>query len=145
MPNLVLDPLLKKLQACFESEVADQFLTVLLDAMAVAMLVDGKSRESIHDFEGRYVFKTPDQKVGATAVFGGNHMSVSHEVIDHPEPNVTVTFRSPKALRELLLSRTPDLIGAMLKQDVNVDGNLNYLYRFAFLARHLQLMATRCA
>jgi hypothetical protein len=145
MPNLVLDPLLKKLQACLESDVAEPFLTVLLDAMAVAMLVDAKCRASIHGFEGRYVFKTPDKKVGATAVFGGNHMSVSHQAIDRPEPNVTVTFRNPKALMELLLSRTPDLIGAMLKQDVNVDGNLNYLYRFAFLARHLQLMATRCA
>jgi hypothetical protein len=30
----------------------------------------------------------------------------------------------------------------MLRQDVAVDGNLNYLYKFAFMAKRLQLMAT---
>lgn len=43
---------------------------------------------------------------------------------------------------DFLLTPRPDIIGAVLRQDVCVDGNLNYLYKFAFMARRLQLKAT---
>ena len=41
-----------------------------------------------------------------------------------------------------LLSPKPDILGSVLRQDVMVSGNLNYLYKFAYMAKRLQLMAT---
>jgi hypothetical protein len=67
-------------------------------------------------------------------------MTVKDSVVD--DPHVTINFRNPKALREYILSSKPDILGALLRQDVVPDGNLNYLYKFAFMAKRLQLMAT---
>lgn len=51
-------------------------------------------------------------------------------------------FKDGKALMDFLLAENPDILGAMLHQEVTPEGNLNYLYTFAYMARHLQRMAT---
>ena len=43
---------------------------------------------------------------------------------------------------DYIFSPKPDILGSMLRQDVMLNGNLNYLYKFAFMAQHLRLMAT---
>jgi hypothetical protein len=45
-------------------------------------------------------------------------------------------------LMGFLLSPKPDILGSMLRQDISIDGNLNYLYKFAYMAKHLQLKVT---
>ena len=58
------------------------------------------------------------------------------------DTDITVSFRSAKALREFIFSPKPDILGSILRQDVVVDGNFNYMYKFAFMAKRLQLMVT---
>ncbi len=65
---------------------------------------------------------------------------MSKKAIDNT--NVTVTFRNDKALMNYILSPKPDILGSILRQDVTIDGNFNYLYKFAYMAKRLQLMAT---
>ena len=67
-------------------------------------------------------------------------MEVLEEEISRPD--ITVTFKDSKALVNYLLTPNPDVLGSMLRQEVILDGNLNYLYKFAFMAKRLQLMAT---
>jgi len=55
------------------------------------------------------------------------------------ESHVTVIFKDGRSLMRSLLSAQPDLLGALLRQEVTFEGNLNYVYRLAFLARRLQL------
>jgi hypothetical protein len=62
-------------------------------------------------------------------------MTVHAEAID--DWDVKVTFKDAAALRAYLFSRNQDILDSILKNDVEVDGNLNYIYRFGFLARDL--------
>jgi hypothetical protein len=116
-------------------ELTDEFLELLLEGMDLAFFLSGAYRENIRDFKGRYFFRTEDGSVGASAVFGEGRMEVREEAI--PDWSVRVTFRDSSALRTFLFSRNQDILNSLLKNDVDVDGNLNYLFRFGFLARDL--------
>jgi hypothetical protein len=74
------------------------------------------------------------------ALFADSRLEVREEVI--PNPDITVLFKDGKALMSYLLTPKPDILGSMLRQEVSLDGNLNYLYKFAFMAKRLQLMAS---
>ena len=58
-----------------------------------------------------------------------------------PDPDITILFKDGKALMGYLLSPKPDILGSILHQEVSLAGNLNYLYKFAFMSKRLQLMA----
>lgn len=137
-----MDILLKKFRDCLESEFADDFLEILLQGMALAFRFPGLN-ENIRGFDARYVFTSPDRSIHATAIFEHNRMEVKDTAITSPAPNLTIMFQSSKALMHLLLGGNPDILGSILHQEVRLDGNLNYLYKFAYMARHLQLMATK--
>jgi len=51
--------------------------------------------------------------------------------------NVRVTFRNAEGLRAFLLSKNQDILDSILRNDVEVDGNLNYIYKLGFMAREL--------
>ncbi len=133
----------KTAKAFFEtmkSEGAEEFLELLLRLMGLVFHVDKDFRRNIEDFNGRYLFRSRDRQITVSAVFGNNRLKVSEEEIQ--DTNITVIFRNAKALMDFLLSPKPDILGALLRQDVTVDGNLNYLYKFAFMAKRLQLKFT---
>jgi hypothetical protein len=123
-----------------QSEGAETFLEMLLKAMKLVFLVDKDFRRNIENFNGRYLFCSRDRAITVAAVFENGRLKVSEEAIDNT--SMTVTFKNAKALVGFLLSPKPDILGSMLRQDVAVEGNLNYLYKFAFMAKRLQLKAT---
>jgi len=131
---------LKKFINCMESEFAEDFLKILLELMGVVLFVDSDYRKNIMGFKGRYQFRSSDDAITVAAVFDNDALDVSEEVIE--KPNISITFKDGKALMNYLLSPKPDVLGSMLRQEVRLEGNLNYLYRFAYLAKRLQLMAT---
>ena len=136
----LLDPVFKKFLDCISSEVAEGFLKTLLSLMAVVFTLDGAYRKNIEGFNGRYLFKSKNGSIKVAALFGHNRLEVREEEI--PDPDVTILFKDSKALMNYLLTPKPDILGSMLRQEVTLDGNLNYLYRFAYMAKRLQLMAT---
>jgi hypothetical protein len=133
-------------QACtrfiesIDAGMTEDFLQLLLKAMSLVFMIHPEYRKNIEHFQGRYVFRSIDDKIGTSVIFENDKMTVLDKVVDHP--HVTVNFRNPRALRDYILSPKPDILGALLRQDVVPDGNLNYLYKFAFMAKRLQLMAT---
>ena len=132
--------MLKKIFESFETEITEEFLELLLHAMRLAFLFHGGFRKNIEGFHGRYLFRSRDGKLAVAAVFEDGRMTVKEEAIG--ETDVTIHFRDAKALRDFLFSPKPDILGSILRQDVVVDGNFNYMYKFAYMAKHLQLMAT---
>ena len=122
-----------------DSELTEEFLQLLLNGMRLVFFIDPGFRKNIRDFHGRYLFRSRDNNITMSAIFKNGKMSVREKVIDNP--HVTVNFRNAKALRDYILSPKPDILGSLLRQDVVPDGNLNYLYKFAFMAKRLQLMA----
>lgn len=131
---------LKHLSTFLETEATEGFLQLLLGVMKLTFVFDGQYRRNIKDFEGSYVFQSRDKGMLVSARFSKGQLYVRER--DLERPNIRITFRDEKALMGFLLAPKPDILGAMLRQDVVLEGNLNYLYKFAFMAKRLQLMAT---
>ena len=141
MPNdLILSSALKRFGDCLSSEFAEDFLQLLLNLMSVVFLFDHDFRKNIEQFSGQYQFRSKDGCIAVAALFRDGRLEVREEEI--PDPDITVLFKDGKALMGYLLTPKPDILGSMLRQEVSLDGNLNYLYKFAFMAKRLQLMAT---
>ncbi|MGB5157088.1 hypothetical protein [Desulfobacterium sp. N47] len=120
-----------------KSEAAEGFLEALLNLMSLALFLDKDFKKNIKNFNARYLFCSKDKKITVAAIFDDNHMKVSKKKIDNT--NITVIFRDGKALMGFLLSPKPDILGSILSQDISIDGNLNYIYKFAYMSKHLQL------
>ena len=133
-------------------ETTDQFVGALLKGMArsfrlqavavsLGILRNDNYQDHLRDseggyFEGRYLFRTAEQGgIAASATFGNGRMHVHEDTI--PEWDVRVTFTDGKALRKFLFSEDQDIINSLAENEVNVDGNLNYIYKFGFMAKDL--------
>jgi len=128
----------EKFQNSFSSEVAEEFLQTLLTLMQIVFVVNHEYRRNIKNFEGRYQFCSKDGEVMIAAVFHNNRMDVMEKKIDRPD--ITITFRDGKTLLNFIISPRQDILGSMLRHDVVTEGNLNYLYKFGYMAKQLQLM-----
>lgn len=141
LDDVLIEELLKKWLKSMESEFAEEFLELLLKLMSLMLLINYKDfRRNIEGFNARYLFKSKDNEITVSAVFKDNKMEVSERPIDNA--NIIVDFKDGKALMNYILSPKPDILGSILRQDVTFDGNLNYLSKFAYMAKRLQLMAT---
>jgi len=139
--NKEIQGIMEKWLQSMESESAEGFLDLLLKFMGFVFLIDFRGfKRNIEGFKGRYLFRSADDSITVSAVFDKDQMKVSKKVIKNTD--IIITFRNGKALMDYLLSPKPDILGSMLRQDVTLNGNLNYLYKFAFMAKRLQLMAT---
>ena len=125
----------------FESKLAEGGLEFLLNAMRFAFLHNDDYMKNIKNFHGRYLFKGKDNSFLVATVFNNGKMEIDDKEIDNP--SITVYFRDPAILWNFILSPKPDILNAILKQDVTLDGNLNYLYKFAYMANHLRLHPIR--
>jgi hypothetical protein len=118
-----------------QGTITDDFLALLLEGMDLAFRLSKDYRENLRDFQGRYVFRTTIGDVAVSATFRDGHMEVHDEAI--PDWDVMVTFRHPQALWSFLLSKNQDVLDSLLKDEVVVEGNLNYVYKFGFMVREL--------
>lgn len=129
-----------RLAACLRSEAAETFLELLLGALRIGLAVDPQLHRGVQDFDGRYRLATRDKAVDVALTFRHGHLDVGE---DATGPfNATLWFRDERALMRFFAARNPDLFASLLNQDVVTEGNLNYIYRLAYLARHVQLEAT---
>ena len=119
----------------------DKFLEFLLYGMDSAFWLLKGYKQNIKNFSGknfsgRYVFTTQNNRVAASAVFKDGDMVVHEEALN--QWDVKVTFKNAQALRDFLFSGDQDIVDSLLKNEVEVDGNLNYIYKFGFMARDLE-------
>jgi hypothetical protein len=49
--------------------------------------------------------------------------------------DVKVTFEDGKALRKFLFSKDPDVLNSLAENKMEVDGNLNYIFKFGYMAK----------
>jgi hypothetical protein len=131
---------LKRFVELLQSEIAEGFLNALLNGMSLIFKLDRDFGRNIEGFSARYQFLSKDKDMAVYATFDNGQMKACEGRIDNP--NVTIIFKDEKALMNFILSPKPDILGAVLRQDVMLKGNLNYLYKFAYMAKRLQLKAT---
>ena len=126
----------KKLIRRIADAGTDAFVELLLQAMDLAFLLCRGFRRNIRDFNARYVFATRDGAVGATADFEAGDMRVEGAPAD--DATVRVVFTDAEALRAFLFNRDQDILQSVLNNDVEVQGNLNYVFKLGFMARDLE-------
>lgn len=133
--NLITKSFSKKLINELLGKATDKFLEILLYSMNFAFWLSRGYRKNIKGFEGRYLFRTADNVVVVSAIFKDGDMDVSTNAIDNW--NVMVTFKDANALKSFIFSQNQDILNSILANEVDVDGNLNYIYKFGFMARDL--------
>lgn len=116
-------------------DATDKFLDLLLKGMSMAFSLSSSYRNNIEDFKGKYLFRTKDNQVAESIIFEYGEMRVKDDAIN--DWDVCITFKNAAALRDFLFSKNQDILNSLLKNEVEVDGNQNYIYRFGFMARDL--------
>lgn len=134
-----INRIFKKWLKSIKAEAAEEILDLLLKGMSLVFLINKDYRRNIKNFNGRYLFRSRDKKISVSAVFENGMLTSSQDTIS--DPNITVVFKDGKALLNYLFSPKPDILNSLLTQDVTFSGNLNYLYKFAYMATSLRLMA----
>lgn len=142
MPDLFAQRIQKELwqqfRTCLSGEVAEEFLQTLLNLMRIMFVLNHEYRRNIEQFTGRYQFLSKDGDITMAALFDKGRMEVREAKIEHPD--ITVLFRNGRTLINFILSPRQDILGSMLRHDVETRGNMNYLNKFAYMAKQLQLM-----
>jgi len=116
-------------------DLTDKFVELLLKGMDLAFCLSIGYRKNIKNFEGKYLFRTEDEAVVASAIFKNGNMKVCEEAIY--DWDVRVTFKDVGAFWSFLFSRDQDILESLLNNDVETDGNLNYMYKFVFMVKDL--------
>lgn len=128
---------IEKIDRCLEAEFTEETLELLLNGMRLVFAISDRYRKNIEGFVGRYVFRSRDGSFVVSGAFDKGKMSVREGEL--ADPNIRVYFKDSQALLNFIFSPKPDVLSAILNQDVTLDGNLNYLYKFAYMANHLRL------
>jgi hypothetical protein len=115
----------------------DKFIEGLLMGMGLYFSLSRSYRKHINNFEGRYFFRSADENetIAASAIFENANMRVGFEAID--DWDVMVTFKNGKALRDYLFSEKQDIFESISENAVEVDGNLNHIFKFGFMVQDL--------
>ena len=127
----------KRFLKCLESEAAEGFLELLLKLMSLAFKIDEDFRRNITGFTGRYQFRSVDNSVTVAALFIGKNLKVKERLI--PDADVSVIFKDGRSLMNYLLATDRDILRLVLNNEVVLKGNLNYMFKFGYMANHLQL------
>jgi hypothetical protein len=109
----------------------DKALGLLLNGMKWFYVLDPSN---IRGFTGRYIVRTRDGTIAATAAFVNGHL----DVWDHAQPpaQATVIFSDGQTFRSFLFNE--DILQGLLHNDITVEGNMNYVFRFGFLVQDLK-------
>lgn len=122
---------------CIETELMDKFLETLLRVIRLVLCLDDKFARNINGFNAKYTFCDRGGKIAASAIFAKNKMKMKKTAV--PDATVTVTFVDGKSLWEFLMADNPDVFAFVLENKLQYEGNLNYLMKFAYMAKHMKL------
>ncbi|MBM3131447.1 MAG: hypothetical protein FJZ95_00205 [Chloroflexi bacterium] len=126
-----------RFRKCVESEAAEEFLELLLKLMSISFKIDKDFRRNIEGFNGRYQFKSRDNSVTVAAIFDGKELKVKEKLI--PDPDISVIFKDGQSIMNYLLADNRDILKLVLNNEVVLNGNTNYIFKFGYMANHLQL------
>jgi len=116
--------------------MTNEFVKLLLKAMDIVFcLYEDYRKKNIENFKGGYLFRTADELVSVSATFENGDMRLPKKAINNWD--IRITFKDSAALRDFIFSRDQDILNSLLTNDVEVDGNTNYIFKFGFMARDL--------
>ncbi len=134
----------RKLKKELLGTATDKFIELLLMSMDLSFYLFKDDKYQNHlkdsegrDFKGRYFFRSADENetIAASAIFENANMRVGFEAID--DWDVMVTFKNGEALRKYIFSEKQDIFESISENAVEVDGNLNHIFKFGFMVQDL--------
>ncbi|MCP4690096.1 MAG: hypothetical protein GY859_18735 [Desulfobacterales bacterium] len=118
--------------------LADNLLETLLHGMDFSFWLSRGYRRNIKDYKGRLLFITHDKKVAASAEFDDGDMKVNKNPVLTDAYDARICFKNVTALLGFLFSKDQDILNVILKNDVEIQGNVTHIYKFGYLAKDLQ-------
>ena len=119
-----------------EVKVTDDFLDLLMMGMDLAFSVMKDYRKNIENFEGCYHFETREHNVKSGAIFKDGRMKVVPEGILFPDAKVR--FEDFKSLWKYIFSKDQELLDLILENKIELEGNMNLLFKFCFMVKDLK-------
>ena len=95
------------------------------------------------DFKATIVFKTRKETAGCSVVFRGDRVCCFRRMVVRgacieQNPDVVLTFRNGVNLFDyILFTEDHDPVNLLLENQVKMEGNLNLVYKFMYMVRHL--------
>jgi hypothetical protein len=119
-----------------EVEVTNDFLDLLMMGMDLAFSLMKDYRKNIEDFEGCYHFQTRKGDFESGAIFKDGKMKVQPEGVLFPDAKVT--FEDFKSLWKYIFSKDQEILDLMLENKIELEGNMNLLFKFCFMVKDLK-------
>ncbi len=135
--DLPLETWGQKFLQALEDEAADVFLKALCFLLKIKCALDRDFRKNIDEFYGQYQFISKNGHLNV--VLELDHGKVHFREGTAANPNVTVFFKDGASLTRFFISRKKDILQAMLRNELEAKGNLNYIFKLGFMANHLDL------
>lgn len=132
------DVLVDRIASAVSPESMGELLEALLKVLDLLIGFHPILRDNIQTLRAGYRFTTRDRRMTVTARFSDGGLTASR--VDSGPVNVSLIFKDTPAMLRLFASPKPDLLGAMLKQHVAFEGNLNYLLKLAYLLRRVTII-----
>jgi len=129
-----------------KGKAMDKAVELALDAMSLLFVFNKDYQKNLRGFKASYAFKTEDGSVDVSAVFKSPRFLFWHfpsmqvRPTAVPNPTASVEFSSGRKMAEFILSENPDVFLGLLENTLNFSGNINYILKFAYLARHIPSM-----
>jgi hypothetical protein len=137
----------KKFANQVKEEVTEEFLKILLQFLRFCSYLDEYLWQSIGTSKWKIELRSEDKDIRVLAEFENGHVKPRELEPDEPlipPANASVVFKNPEAVKNFLLppgglTGRRDVLRSYLNNEIRLEGNLNYIYRFGFLATHVQL------
>lgn len=117
-------------------EAADSLLEYALRALTVIIEKNPRLRRNATDIDAVYHFSIERARRDISLHLDRRGARVRRGTPDNPD--VSIGFRDTASVVSFLLAPKPDILRSLLNQDIAVDGNVNYLFKFAYLANKLK-------
>jgi hypothetical protein len=119
-------------------ESMGELLETLFKGLGLLLVVHPGLKSTVAPLRAAYRIATSDNRMNVWARFSSGTVSSGRG--EGGPVNVTLRFTDVASMLRLFSSPKPDLLGAMLRQQVSFDGNLNYLLKLAYLLQRVLLV-----
>ena len=139
----------KKFLDTLAAETAENILETLLLLMKTRFLIDpiiigSDYLHNLDDFGANYLFRSKSGDIGVLVEFRDGQMGWEKSLSE--DVKAILEFKDGPALVNYLFNyvvlQDRDFLQSMLNNEIRASGNLNYLYKFLFMANHMLLEAT---
>lgn len=119
-------------------ESMEELLETLIKGLGLFVIMHPGLKSTAVSLCGAYLIITSDNRMNVWVRFANGSVTAGRGNPGHV--NVTLIFKDVPSLIRLFSSPKPDLLRAMLNQQIAFDGNLNYLLKLAFLLQRILLV-----